>query len=790
MSVVVVAEKPSVARDVARVLGATRQADGCLEGNGYKVTWAIGHLVGLAEPAEVEPAWKRWDFKCLPMVPGKWPLKVLPKTRGQFATVKKLLRAPDTERVICATDAGREGELIFRFIYEAAGCRRPVQRLWISSLTDGAIREGFRKLKDARHYDALADAARARSQADWLVGMNLSRAYGLSLGQMGISVGRVQTPTLALLVTRELEIRDFKPEDYLEVVATFEGEGGARYRGTYFKPRVEVAKARRLSADGREAEAIVMRARRGKAQVETVRAETKRMPPPLLYDLTELQRHANRLYGMSAQRTLSAAQALYEQHKLLSYPRTDSRHLSQEVAQTLPGVVAAIRGPYGSAVPKQAGMKPLGRRHVDDAKVTDHHAIIPTDKVANPERLSQDERRLYDLVCRRLLAAWHGDHVWEVTSVVTVIAVPEATEPDRYGSRGTAVREPGWKALDVQLSRKKEAADEEDGTQALPPGLQPGQQQKVVDARAVKKTTRPPPRFTEASLLTAMETAGAQLDDKELSEAMKERGLGTPATRAATIETLLDRGYITREGKALVATDKGVGLVAAVEPTVKSAAMTGGWEARLKKVERGAEPYAAFMADIERYVREVVGRVPPPSGPQRREGVGAGSWRTGPGASSGAGKPRTRGGRTAGSKRQRPAATAPTSPGAAETKSWRSPPPQPAAGRRRGTGAPQAHAAVSQARRSAGSMGSAGPSTDPGLEQRIFEALEARDGQSTGRLCKALLGDAPADRRRFEVLLDGLAAAGRIRLAQDVFEVDGKQITYRRAWRGSSQARA
>lgn len=796
MSVVVVAEKPSVGRDLARVLGANRKGEGFLEGNGYLVTWAIGHLVGLAEPAEVKAEWKRWDFGLLPMIPEKWPLSVLGKTRAQFNVLKKLLRDGAVERVVCATDAGREGELIFRFIYEAAGCRKPVQRLWISSLTDGAIREGFRKLKDGRSYDALAAAARARSQADWLVGMNLSRAYGLSMAQTGMSVGRVQTPTLAMVVARELEIRNFKPEDYLEVVATFEGETGARYKGTWFRPQKAspgekgegAAQARRLLADGVEAGQIVERARRGKACIEGVRAETKRMPPPLLYDLTELQRHANRLYAMSAQRTLAAAQALYERHKLLSYPRTDSRHLSKDVADTLPDVVRAVKERYAGMLAPGTGERPLGRRYVDDAKVSDHHAIIPTDRRLNdPRALGEDERRIYDLVCRRLLQAWHGEHVWDVTTVTTAITTQSPEVVDRYRSQGTAVREVGWKVLDPVLSRREKP--DEDEAQALPAGLERGQPQRVVDAQAVKKTTRPPPRFTEATLLTAMETAGAALDDKELSNAMKERGLGTPATRAATIETLLDRAYIVRQGKALEATEKGVQLIAAVDGVVKSPAMTGEWEARLARMEKGQEALPEFMSAIERYVREVVGRVPPPSGRSSGGGGGAG-WRSrtaGPAAGAAAEAPK--------GARRRPSASGGT---AAPAKTWAIAPWNQQTGggsakgtkRRAGTGAAgkEGRAVGGSRTRRAGDVAAPSPAAAPGavddqeLTGKILGALRTRDGQSTGRMCRTILGEGPAERQRFELLVRSLVSAGTLRLTHDVFETEGRKIPFQRAW--------
>ncbi|RKG75907.1 DNA topoisomerase III [Corallococcus sp. CA049B] len=640
----VVAEKPAVARDIARVLGATERGEGFLRGNGYVVTWAIGHLVGLAQPHEIRPEWKKWHRSQLPMLPGDWPLVVSDSTKAQFEVVRRVMNAPEVSAVVCATDAGREGELIFRYIYDAAGCRKPVRRLWVSSLTERAIRDGFQHLKDGKAYAPLAAAAMGRSRADWLVGMNLSRLYTLASGTYGnmLSVGRVQTPTLAMVVERELAIRDFVPRDYLEVVATFSPRGkgapvGARYQGTWFrsgpdgKPVIppgfeSVREARRLDADGVEAGRVIDRVRSGNAVVESLDAETKRMPPPLLYDLTELQRHANRLYGFSAQRTLEVAQALYEKHKLLSYPRTASRHLSETVADTLPEVVRAIASPYQEDLAPGTGERPLGKRYVDDSKVTDHHAIIPTPMPASGVRLSPDEQRLYDLVCRRLLQAWHEDHVWKVTTVITAVTSKGDAGPvvDRFHSAGTQVEKVGWKVLDVGGGQKaprlkpegKKGADKDkeeepdDEPQDLPSGLARGQAQTVEDVEAVKKRTRPPPRFTEATLLTAMESAGRTLDEKELVDAMRDTGLGTPATRAATIELLLEREYLTREGKRLVATDKGIHLIGVVHPDVKSPVMTGQWEAWLQRIERGQGALDAFMSGIEAYVREVVGQAP------------------------------------------------------------------------------------------------------------------------------------------------------------------------------------
>jgi len=644
-SIAVVAEKPAVARDIARVLGADQRGDGFLQGNGYVVTWAIGHLVTLAQPHEVNPEWRRWRRDHLPMLPREWPLVVSEDTKEQFEAVRRVITAPGVERIVCATDAGREGELIFRYIYEAAGCTKPVQRLWISSLTADAIRQGFGKLRAGREFDPLADAARGRSRADWLVGMNLSRAYTLDFNE-DLSVGRVQTPTLAMLVERELAIRAFVPEDYLEVLATFSPESSRgteeaahpSYKGTWFRgdsPNPEAKRIKTLpegkpGSDLEEAMRIVARARSGQAEIESIRAETKRMPPPLLYDLTELQRHANRLYGFSAKKTLGLAQSLYEQKKLISYPRTDSRHLSTDVAATLGEIVRAVEGPYLNKMAPGTGERPLGKRFVDDSKVTDHHAIIPTPTSPAGADLFDDERKIYDLICRRLLSAWHDDHVWSVTTVITAISNPPPSgigEPvvDRYHSTGTLIDHVGWKVLDIERKKKaKDEKDDKDGkdkkkddgnadplpveeNQDLPAGLVQGQAQDVLDVRAVAKQTRPPKRFTEATLLTAMETAGKTLDDKELSEAMKESGLGTPATRAEIIETLLRREYIVREGKTLEATDKGVRLIEVVHPHVKSPAMTGQWEAQLQRIQRGQGDLAVFMKGIEEYVREVVG---------------------------------------------------------------------------------------------------------------------------------------------------------------------------------------
>jgi DNA topoisomerase-3 len=460
--------------------------------------------------------------------------------------------------------------------------------------------------------------------------MNLSRAYSVVHDDM-LSVGRVQTPTLAMLVERELAIRAFVPEDYLEVHATFGVAGEAReareardagapgnesFVGKYLGAGARDAK--RFPPDGEDAGLVVDRAKRGMARVESVDRSDRRVPPPLLYDLTDLQRHANKLYGFTAQRTLDLAQTLYEQRKLLSYPRTDSRHLSTAIAETLPAVTSAITGAYGDLVAPGTGEPSLGSRFVDDSEVSDHHAIIPTDVRASKD-LPADERLIYDLVCRRLLAAWHADHVFAVTTVITTVQWNEAR--DRYLSKGTSIEAMGWKVLEPEPRRSSSRDAASDGETTLPGGLKAGLPRRVEDAKAVAKKTKAPSRYTDGSVLTAMETAGRAVTEEEASRAMRECGLGTPATRAATLETLLRREYIERDGKLLRATDKGIALIASVHAHVKSPQMTGEWEAKLARIERGLGSLESFMREIEEYVRGVVGDVgevarrssPPPS---------------------------------------------------------------------------------------------------------------------------------------------------------------------------------
>lgn len=624
--IVVLAEKPSVARELAQVLGAHARNEGYLEGNGYQVTWAIGHLVGLAQPEEINPAWKTWSRDNLPMLPPEFPLVALESTRTQYHIVERLLCARSTTEVIAATDAGREGELIFRLIYEKSGCKKPWKRLWLSSMTPDAIRHALSQLAPGSRYDGLAAAAKARSQADWIVGMNMSRAYTLTSGAL-FSVGRVQTPTLAMIVGRDAEISQFVREPYLEVECTFTSDSGS-YRGTYYAPPTEgvldqQGKLRafqplraRLPAEGSLAESIAVRARAGSTRVAHVDRTTRTTHPPQLLDLTTLQKEANRLYGLSAQSTLDAAQTLYEVHKALSYPRTDSRYLSRSVASTLPRIVENIAPLYAGLTAANSGTMP-GSRYVNDDKVSDHHAIIPTQIV--PRNLPTDGplARVYDLVCRHLLMIWHADKSEAVTRLVTEVSTQDAAL-DLYATQGTSIEARGWTVLEV--APQKARAEEP----KLPGGLEPGAVQTVTEVTIHRKATRPPHAHTEATLLASMEFAGRNLstEDESLHEAMREFGLGTPATRAPTIETLLKRGYIERSGKTLISTTTGRALIAAVSDLVKSAEMTGRWEQRLRSMEQGADSFSAFMTDIAAYVREVVAdEARKPCAPRRPHGA-------------------------------------------------------------------------------------------------------------------------------------------------------------------------
>jgi DNA topoisomerase-3 len=481
-------------------------------------------------------------------------------------------------------------------------------------MTPDAIREAFAQLQPGSHYDGLAAAARARSEADWLVGMNLSRAYTLTHGQL-FSVGRVQTPTLAMIVGRDRGIQRFVPAPYLEVEATFASASGS-YRGTFYDPppeglvdahgqlRAFQALRARLPADGVRANDIATRARTGTASIAHIDRTTRNTLPPLLLDLTTLQKEANRLYGLSAKATLDAAQELYEQHKALSYPRTDSRYLSRAVAETLPGIVQTISSLYPGLIAAKSGTLATSR-FVNDKKVTDHHALIPTTQRPPDLPPGSPAAQIYDLVCRHLLMIWHPAQVEAVTRLVTIVRSANGCT-DLFATQGTAVEERGWTVLEL---RAKDGAKKQGPTETkIPGGLLKDTEQHVADVVVHRKSTRPPHAHTEATLLAAMEFAGRNVavEDESIHEAMREFGLGTPATRAPTIETLIKRGYIVRAGKSLASTPAGQALIDAVGDLVKSPEMTGRWEKRLRAMEQGGEAVRDFVDDISSYVTELV----------------------------------------------------------------------------------------------------------------------------------------------------------------------------------------
>lgn len=588
--ILTIAEKPSVARDIARVLGSARREDGYIDCGTVRVTWAIGHLVSLAEPEEVSERWKKWRMDDLPMLPEHIPLKVLPKTKKQYGIIRRLMMEKECDALICATDAGREGELIFRYIYRMANCGKPFQRLWISSMTDEAIREGFAALKPGAAYDGLYESARCRSEADWLVGMNASRAFTLRYGAL-LSVGRVQTPTLSLLVRRHQEIEAFESKPYWTLTADF-----GDYTGLWLHE--ETGEKRLYTQEA--AEEIARKVRGMPAVVESVSREEKRERPPFLYDLTSLQRDANRLLGFTAKKTLTTAQQLYEEHKLLTYPRTDSRHLPRGMAGRVRSAVAALPEQYAAhAGPLLAQERPaMPTRIFDDTKVTDHHAIIPTGKKADLQRLPADAASLYDMVVRRLLAAFYPDHIYDGVRVRT------RAQGETFESLGREIRQEGWKAVYADAPAGRRKGEEKT---ALPlPSLARGDARTVRKATVKTEKTKPPSPHTDASLLSAMEHAGREMEDELIRETMKDSGLGTPATRAAIIERLLQVGYAARKGRAIMATEKGVKLISVAPEEIVSPETTGRWEKALDDIAKGGMRSDRFMEGIRRMTAQIV----------------------------------------------------------------------------------------------------------------------------------------------------------------------------------------
>ena len=590
--ILVIAEKPSVARDIAKVLKANQKGDGCLIGENYVVSWAVGHLVTLAEPEDYDEKYKKWNFSTLPILPEEMKLKAIQQTRSQLKVLHKWMNSAEIDSLICATDSGREGELIFRYIYEITNCKKPFERLWISSMTEEAIKEGFATLKDGREYDLLYTSAKCRSEADWLVGMNATRAYTLRYDAL-LSIGRVQTPTLALIVNKQKEIDAFVAEDYFEVQADFGG-----YTGMW----IDQEEHTRIEKE-ETAKAIVQKVSGKQAVITKVEKEEKKTPPPLLYDLTELQRDCNKKFGFSAKKTLDIAQSLYEKRKMITYPRTDSRYLSDDMKGKVHNTLRRLN----EVVEYQPYTQPLSgnisftKRIIDNSKVTDHHAIIPTDGKLRVDSLTEEEKKVFSLVAARFLAVFYPYYRYETTKVYAM------AEQEQFLSKGTVVLEEGWQAVEKALvpatATKKKKKDEEE--QKLP-ALTEGEQRKIEKAAVQKKKTKPPTPYTESSLLSAMENAGRFVEDEALKEQMKDSGLGTPATRAAIIERLLTVGYIVRKGKNLIPTEKGMKLIEVVPIEMSSPQTTGKWEKGLSSISKGKMTEERFMASIRRYVQFLI----------------------------------------------------------------------------------------------------------------------------------------------------------------------------------------
>ncbi|MGE5403612.1 MAG: DNA topoisomerase III [Candidatus Saccharibacteria bacterium] len=589
MKSLVLAEKPSVAREIARVLKCGDKSKGYLEGQQYVVTWALGHLVTLAEPEDYDQKLKEWRLEDLPMLPQKMKLKVIRQTAHQYQVVRGLMRRDDIKDLIIATDAGREGELVARWIMEMANWKKPFRRLWISSQTDDAIRQGFARLQPGPAYNNLYDAAVCRAEADWLIGLNVTRTLTCKFNAQ-LNAGRVQTPTLAMIVAREKEIKEFKPVDYWTIRCEFGG-----YFGDWRGPNGNRLYELKL------AEAVEAKVKGQQGVIKEVKTESKSEPPPLAYDLTELQRDANRRYGWSAQKTLSVLQDLYEIRKLVTYPRTDSRFITTDIVATIPARLKGMGvGPYTAMVkPLQGRNLNPGKRFVDNSKVSDHHAIIPTEQPLNLSVLSEDEKRLYDLIARRFLAVLYPPYRYDQTTIFTVV------NGENFFSRGKIEVDRGWRAVQGTPPERDGTNDDQVPEQALT-HYQKGESVTVKSCKLGKHKTQPPARYTEATLLTAMEHCGKMVEDEELRESIKGSGLGTPATRAEIIEKLVHTSYIERHGKELVPTSKGSQLISLVPPALRSPDLTAQWEQKLADIAQGKGKKAEFISAIRQEAASMV----------------------------------------------------------------------------------------------------------------------------------------------------------------------------------------
>ncbi len=591
MKSLVLTEKPSVGREIARVLGCHTKGKGYLEGPKHVVTWALGHLVTLAEPEDYDKKYKTWRLEDLPMMPRQMKLKAIGQTSQQYGAVKNLMKRGDLGELIVATDAGREGELVARWIMEYAGWKKPFRRLWISSQTDSAIKEGFARLQPGKAYDNLYASAVCRAEADWLIGLNVTRALTTRFNAQ-LSAGRVQTPTLAMMVNREEEIKKFIPRDFWTVRADF---------GDYFGDWRDASGQGRIF-DFSRAEALLRKTKGAAGKITDLKVEQKADPAPLLHDLTELQRDANRRYGFSAQKTLSVLQGLYERHKLVTYPRTDSRYLTKDIIPTLKDRLNSVTiGEYAEYTrPLMGKPLPVTKRIVDDSRVSDHHAIIPTEEPVRLSVLDADERKLYDLIVKKFIAAFYPPFKYERVTVVTT------AEGESFYSRGKVVRDQGWKAV-YGRGADQEGEERDD---ALPEQVlhsqKKGAVKQVKDCKVNKAQTKPPARYTEATLLSAMESPGKFVEDEELREALKQSGLGTPATRAEIIEKLINTDYVERRGKELVPTSKGIQLIGLVSEELRSPELTAKWEQSLSEMARGRQSKTSFMTGIREYTVKLV----------------------------------------------------------------------------------------------------------------------------------------------------------------------------------------
>ena len=559
----------------AKVLGATSRQDGYLEGNGYLVSWCVGHFVELAPPNIYDAKYVKWSIADLPILPQKWQYLVSASTKKQFGILQKLMHRPDVDSVICATDAGREGELIFRLVYEQAGCKKPVSRLWLSSMEENAIRESFAHLKPSTEYDALYNAALCRERADWMVGINASRLFSCLYGQP-LAVGRVMTPVLAMTVVREAAIAAFVPEKFYTVALTL-ADGGT-------------ASSKRFSQKA-DAELLLSKCRKeGRATVQKMERKEKSESPPQLYDLTALQRDANRLLGFTAQQTLDYAQSLYEK-RLITYPRTDSRFLTEDMAASLPGLVADTGKAFAVEEPLPIHVQQV----INGIKVTDHHALLPTKSMAKADlaALPAGERNILRLIAARLLCAVGEPHRYAETTLTTICA------GENFSSKGKVVLSDGWKAMERKmLGKQKEPT--------VLPDVQEQSQCSVAGAELKEGQTSPPKHFTEDTLLSAMQAAGAD----SMPEGVERQGIGTPATRAATIEKLVQKGFLERKGtkktKVLLPTDKGKALITVMPEEIQSPEMTADWETKLLRIERGEMEPETFMTEIKEMISSLV----------------------------------------------------------------------------------------------------------------------------------------------------------------------------------------